>query len=303
MTESVKGIIPPMVTPLLDDDTLDTAGLERLVEHLIGGKVDGLFLLGTTGEGPSLQYTLKEELVRRTCELVQGRVPVLVGVTDSSYRESVNMAEKAARYGAQGLVMAPPFYFQIDQEELHNHVDAFTDESPLPVYLYNMPSLTKAAFSLEMVAGLVEKPGIVGFKDSSANLTYFNKVRRLVKQGPGFSLLVGPEELLMETMIMGGDGGIPGGANIFPELYVSLHEEIRSGSVENGLRLHGRIMDLGSHVFGDTLHGSSDVINGIKCALHILGICSGHLAKPLKQASPEKAKKIRSYLENYTGSR
>ena len=96
----LRGVIPPMVTPLHDRDALDIAGLERLVEHILDGGVQGLFILGTTGEGPSLSYRLRTELIERTCRQVAGRVPVLVGITDTAFVESVRMAHVAAEAGA-----------------------------------------------------------------------------------------------------------------------------------------------------------------------------------------------------------
>ncbi|MHC4569171.1 MAG: dihydrodipicolinate synthase family protein, partial [Planctomycetota bacterium] len=96
----LRGIIPPLVTPLLDRDTLDTAGLERLIEHVLAGGVHGLFILGTTGEAPSLSYRLRYEVIDRVCGQVAGRVPVLVGITDTSFVESANIARKAEDAGA-----------------------------------------------------------------------------------------------------------------------------------------------------------------------------------------------------------
>src|SRR5580700_5395595 len=94
------GIIPPMVTPLRDRDELDVGGLEKLIEHILSGGVNGLFLLGTTGEGPSLSYRLRRELIERVCKQVGRRVPVLVAITDTSFVESLNVARQAADFGA-----------------------------------------------------------------------------------------------------------------------------------------------------------------------------------------------------------
>jgi len=133
----INGIIPPMVTPLLDEDTLDLDGLDKLINHLIEGGVDGLFILGTTGEGPSLNYSLRNELIKRVCKHVDNRVPVLVGITDSSYRESVNIANKSQELGAQAVVIAPPYYFNINQSELNNYFNKLIDMFPnLYVNLY-----------------------------------------------------------------------------------------------------------------------------------------------------------------------
>ncbi|MDB4662760.1 dihydrodipicolinate synthase family protein, partial [Verrucomicrobiales bacterium] len=99
MTPTYTGIVPPMITPLTERDTLDVAGLERLVERLVDGGVSGIFILGTTGEAPSLSYRLRRELIQRTCDLVKGRVPVLVGITDTSLVESAALAESHKNWG------------------------------------------------------------------------------------------------------------------------------------------------------------------------------------------------------------
>src|SRR5690606_34572002 len=104
------GIIPPMVTPLSGRDTLDIDGTQRLVEHLIGGGVHGIFILGTTGEAPSLSYRLRRELIDLVCQLADRRVPVLVGITDTSFVESVNLAGHAASAGAAAVVLSTPYY-------------------------------------------------------------------------------------------------------------------------------------------------------------------------------------------------
>ena len=114
----LKGLIPPMVTPLIDNNTLDRDGTVRLVEHMIAGGVHGIFILGTTGEAQSLAYHLRYELTELVCSAVAGRVPVLVGVTDTSLEESLRLAHKAAECGAAAVVAAPPYYFAPSQTEL-----------------------------------------------------------------------------------------------------------------------------------------------------------------------------------------
>ena len=107
----LRGIVVPMITPLSDQDTVDAKGLERLIEHILAGGVNALFILGTTGEGPSLSYRLRQEVIERTCEHVAGRVPVLVGITDTAFAGSVSVACKAKDASAQALVLAHPPYF------------------------------------------------------------------------------------------------------------------------------------------------------------------------------------------------
>src|ERR1700691_4215553 len=110
-----------MVTPLDEDLNLDQKGLERLIEHLIGGGVHGLFILGTTGEAPHLAYNVRSALIEQTCKLAGSRVPVLVGITDTSYRDAIRMAIKAYECGAFGAVAAPPYYFQVGQGDLQHY--------------------------------------------------------------------------------------------------------------------------------------------------------------------------------------
>jgi 2-dehydro-3-deoxy-D-pentonate aldolase len=151
MKVSISGIVPPMITPLLERDKLDCAGLERLVERMIAGGVSGLFILGTTGEGPSLSYALRRELIARVCRQVKRRVQVLVGITDTAFMESVYLARAAAESGADALVIAPPYYMPEGQPELQEYLSHLTPELPLPLYIYNMPSLTKVSFELDTV--------------------------------------------------------------------------------------------------------------------------------------------------------
>ena len=162
-----------MVTPLLGQDTLDAGGTDRLVEHLIGGGAAGIFILGTTGEAQSLSYRLRREFIARVCARVAGRVPVLVGVTDTAFAESVSLGDYAADSGASGLVAAAPYYSSVSQTELCDHFTALADALPLPLYLYNMPSCVKVMLELPTVLRLADHPNIAWLKDSSANMTYF----------------------------------------------------------------------------------------------------------------------------------
>jgi 4-hydroxy-tetrahydrodipicolinate synthase len=218
-----------MVTPLRGRDELDLPGLERLIEHILKGGVSGLFILGTTGEGPSLSYQLRRELIQRTCRQVQGRVPVLVGITDTAFVESLDLARHAAAAGADALVLAPPYYLPEGQPELHEYLDHLVAQLPLPLFLYNTPKLTKVQYELEALRRAMDMPRVLGLKDSSRSMSYFRDAASLLKHRPDWSLLIGPEELLAEALLAGGHGGVPGGANLFPRLYVQLCEASRNG--------------------------------------------------------------------------
>ena len=291
----LRGIIPPMITPLVDRDTLDAAGLQRLVEHLIDGGVHGLFILGTTGEAPSLSYRLRQELIDRVCRQVSLRVPVLVGVTDTSFVESVKLAQHAAHAGAQAVVLSAPYYFPAGQPELLEYVQDIAGELPLPVFLYNMPSHTKLTFEPETIRKALEIDNIVGLKDSSAQMIYFHKLRQLVADRPDFSLLVGPEELLGESVLLGGHGGVCGGANLFPRLYVDLYEAASAAQLDRIALLHARVMQLGDTIYSVGKHRSA-FIKGLKCGLSCLGICDDFMAEPFRRFGASQRAQIQKYL-------
>ena len=295
LPKPLRGIVPPMLTPLADRDTLDVAGLERLIEHILAGEPAGLFILGTSGEGPSLGYRLRQELIGRVAELVAGRVPVLVGVTDTSFADSVNLAEYAADEGAAAVVLAPPPYFPVKQRDLLAYVEQMAEALPLPLFLYNMPSHSKLAYEPETVRRAIEIPNIVGLKDSSGDMTYFARVRELTARRPDFSLLIGPEELLAEAVLLGAHGGVSGGANLCPKLYIDLYQAAAAGDLARTADLHARVMRISGGIY-TVDQGSPGVIKGLKCALRWLGVCSDLVAEPLQPLAEWESETIRKRL-------
>ncbi len=296
MTPRYQGIVPPMVTPLLASDTLDLLGLERLVERLISGGVSGIFALGTTGEAPSLSYRLRRELVTHTCRLAAGRVPVLVGITDTSLVESQSLARHAADSGADAVVVAAPYYFPAGQPELREFLEELLRDLPLPLMLYNMPSLTKTSFSGDLITWALSQQKIIGLKDSSGDLVYFRRMRRLAAtERPDWSFLVGPEELLAESVLLGGHGGVNGGANLNPELYVSLYQAARDGDLPRTRELSARVMDLSESIYHVGRHGSA-IIKGLKCSLSLLGVCEDFMAAPFHRFHEAEREIIRARL-------
>ena len=293
MSHRFHGIVPPLVTPLADRDVLDVEGFERLIEHVLAGGVHGLFVLGTTGEGPSLSHHLQREVVTRSVQLVGGRVPVLVGITDPSFFESISLATHAAETGADAVVLAPPYYFPAGQEELLEYLEELIPALPLPVMLYNMPAMTKLSYAPETIRRLADWPGVVGLKDSGGDLDYFRTVRQRTRGIDDFSLLIGPEELLAEAMAAGADGGVSGGANVRPELFVRVYEAAAAGEPTEELMAEvaslGRLYQIGQNP-------ASAVVKGIKCALSLMGICSGRMAEPFRQFNESERAQVELLL-------
>lgn len=291
-----SGIIPPLVTPLSNRDELDVAGLERLVAHVLAGGVNGLFILGTTGEAPSLSYRLRRELIDRVCRLVNGRVPVLVGITDTSFVESVHLAKHAAEAGAKAVVLSTPYYFPAGQTELTSYVRNIVPELPLPVMLYNMPSLTKVWFEIETLQNLADLSNIAGIKDSGGDLDYFARLIPLRNLRPDWSIMIGPEAMLPQAMKLGGDGGVAGGANPYPQLFVECYraavngDEARVRQLSHGINELQRIYDVGKY--------ASRYIKATKCALSLLGICDDFMAEPFHRFLAPERERVSEILKS-----
>lgn len=290
----IRGIVPPLVTPLSDIDALDCEGLERLIEHVVGGGVSGLFILGTTGEAPSLSYRLRREFISRTCDQVNGRIPVLVGITDTSFVESLGIASHAASAGAAAVVLSTPYYFPAGQTELRRYVEHLVSKAPLPLMLYNMPSLTKVWFEIETLRQLSTHRSIVGVKDSSGDQDYFQQLLSLKSDRPDWSMLIGPEHLTGWATQQGADGGVNGGANIFPQLFADLYKAAANGETEKLLQCQRHVEEL--QAIYDVGKYASRHIKATKCALSLKEICSDFLAEPFNHFLPVEREKVRMIL-------
>ena len=291
-----SGIIPPLVTPLTGRDQLDIKGLERLIERVISGGVHGIFILGTTGEAPSLSYPLRRELITRAVAMVAGRVPVLVGITDTSFVESVHLAEHAAGADATAVVLSTPYYFPAGQTELTGYVENLMPHMPLPLVLYNMPSLTKVWFETETLARLSAIPQIIGVKDSSGDFDYFSRAIGLKQKRPDWSIMVGPEAMLPEAMRLGGDGGVAGGANVFPQLFVACFQacvakdQARIQELQAAIDALQQIYTIGKY--------ASKYIKATKCCLSLLGVCDDFMAVPFHRFNPPERERVQAVLNS-----
>jgi 4-hydroxy-tetrahydrodipicolinate synthase len=286
-----------MITPLRGRDELDAAGLEKLIEHILAAGVSGLFILGTTGEGPGLSYRLRREVIERVCKQVKQRVPVLVGITDTAFVESVNVTRAAADSGADAVVLAPPYYLPEAQPELEEYLGHLVPELPLPLFIYNMPALTKVHIEPDTLRRVMDNPRIVGFKDSSGDLNYFKAVADLIKQHrPDWPLLIGPEEKLFDALQVGGHGGVSGGANLFPKLYVKLCEAHQAGDLARAQELQKQIQRV-SDAFYRIGKYSSSIIKGIKCVANTMGICDDFMAEPFHRFRDAERATVKARLK------
>jgi 4-hydroxy-tetrahydrodipicolinate synthase len=281
---------------LLDNNTLDIEGLEKLVEHVVAGGVHGLFILGTTGEAQSISFALRTEMIKETARILKNRLPLLVGISDTSLVDSVTLAQLAADQGADAVVSAPPYYYATGQPELSEFYEQLVPQLPLPVYLYNMPTHTKVSFAPTTIRRISENEKVIGFKDSSASGGYFQSVVYEMRDRQDFSLFVGPEEMMAESVLMGAHGGVNGGANLFPALYVNLYNAAVAKDVDKVRELHAKVMQISSSIYTVGSYGSS-YLKGVKSALSVLGICSDFLAAPFNKFDDAHKDKIRTAIE------
>lgn len=225
---------------------------------------------------------------------------MLVGITDTAFQESLNVARWSVDAGATALVVAPPYYIPEGQPELQEYLDHLVPELPLPVFLYNMPALTKVSFDVETVQRALDEPRIIGLKDSSASMIYLHRVLALVGARRDWPVLVGPEEMLADALFAGAHGGVNGGANLFPRLYVQLYEAASGGDVARARTLHAIVMRVSEGLYRIGRH-SSAAIKGLKCALAESGICDDVMAEPFRRfRDPERAR-VRQVMEELRG--
>lgn len=293
----LQGIITPLVTPLKNSGELDSGGLERIVEHVVSGGVHGLFVLGSTGEGPSLSVDVRRDVIRAVTRTTGNRVPVLVNVSDTALAHCMQLSEEAAQVDASGLAISPPCYYPLDQRQLFEYTRKFCESSPLPVFLYNVPQYAHNRFEPETVRDLAYLPNVIGIKNSDGSLQYLETVRNGVSHRSDFTLLVGNEEILLPALRAGADGGVCGGANMFPRLFVQLFDAAKNGSHVEAEVTQDLIVRVSKAVYTVGSRETS-YLRGLKQALSSLTLIDGHLAEPLQQFDAAQRTEIEERLNS-----
>ena len=296
MKYPLRGVIPPMVTPLLENLQLDVESLEKLIMHLLNGGVHGIFLLGTNGEGPSLDYEVRKQLITESCRIIAGRVPVLVGITDTSFSAVIEMAEHAKKEGADYLVLALPYYFPISQSEMVEYLEKIIPQVELPVIVYDIPVCTKLHLSLETIKSAKEM-GAFGVKDSSGDLGALYTLIDAFKDEQ-FSIIAGAELFMSDVLMHGGHGVVAGGANIFPKLFVELYEASINKDFDSITLLRQQVLQLQNEIY-EIDDSPTKSIRAIKSALSLMDICSDHMVPPLSGFCPEKKKILEQRLKQF----
>ena len=287
LVQRLKGVICPVATPLRSDETLDSAGLRRLLQFLREGGVHGVFVLGTTGELATLLDSVRRQVVEVTLDEVGGRLPVLAGVGEAGTGRAVQLAREWRRLGVDGLVACSPYYFQYNsQEELIHHFTRIAEAVDLPLILYNIPQTTHRMIEFDTVVKLRECRNIIGIKDSSGDFTYFQRLLMRFRHDPSFLVFQGAELLSGVSVLYGADGIVPGLGNVAPGLAVQLYAAASSGDVETVFRLQERFNNLAR------IYQYGSWLAGLKAALEVLGICGGQVSSPLAPVDFEQVRRV-----------
>jgi 4-hydroxy-tetrahydrodipicolinate synthase len=272
--DALRGVIPPMISPLTTSGQVDTDAVGRVADYILDGGCSGLFVLGGVGEGAWLSTAQRGGIVEATVRATAGRAPVLVGVMLPGTAPARAAALQAADAGADALVVGSPYYFGVDAASQQRHVEAILAATSLPVLLYNIPQCTHQPLLRETVEALVAEPRILGVKDSWGDMPYFQSLLTLKQRRPSFRVLQGHEHAAMASLLLGADGLIPGLGNVAPRVLVSLVRAARAGDVATCQRLHNQIFELTG------MYTQKHGLAGLYAACALLGLAPNVPAEP-----------------------
>jgi 4-hydroxy-tetrahydrodipicolinate synthase len=283
------GLVVPMVTPVTRSGTLDEPAVERLVDFLLAGGVDGIFVLGTTGEGVSVPQAFRHRLVECTVAHVKRRAKVYVGLTDL---KNVALANGYFHAGADAVVARPPVSYPLD--ELLPSFESLLSGLEGPLILYNIPATTNVSIPLDVVGKLVGHPRLAGIKDSENNSERLEQLLGRFGNHPEFSVFVGVGMLMAQGLKLGAEGIVPSVGNLIPNVCQSLCLAAQRGDWAETER-HAEQMKAVADLYqnGRTLGQS---LASLKAALYCLGICSPDVLPPLVTASNTELQDIRNRM-------
>ncbi len=288
-TQFIRGVVPPLITPVDAQDRVERKSLENLIEYVIKGGVHGVFVLGSTGEFYGINAEEKRRAIEITMEQVRGRVPVYVGASEITTRECIRLAKLAEELKAQAVTVLTPVFIKPNEEELYRHFRAIAESTSLPVILYNNPDRTNINMSADLVDRLADVPNIVGAKDSSGDITLTSEYIRRTRDR-GFRVMSGRDTMIFGTLAYGGWGCVAATANIAPTLVVEIYDKFMAGDIKGSLEAQYRLAPLR---IGFGL-GSFPVV--MKDALNLMGINMGDPIKPIDHCTEPNMAKLRDIL-------
>ncbi|MBU1238004.1 MAG: 4-hydroxy-tetrahydrodipicolinate synthase [Gammaproteobacteria bacterium] len=287
-TITIQGSLPAIVTPMHEDGSLDLPRLRSLVEWHIGEGSDGIVVVGTTGESPTVDFEEHCQLIETTVEQAAGRVPVIAGTGANSTAEAIELAGFAAKSGATAHLSVVPYYNKPTQEGLYRHFKTIAEAVDLPMVLYNVPGRTGADLGNDTALRLAQVPGIIGIKDATGGI---ERGADLIKRAPtGFSVLSGDDGTGLALTLLGGRGVISVTANVAPRLMHEMIAAALAGDLQTARSINFRLLSLHRHLFVE-----ANPIP-VKWACVEMGLIQNGLRLPMTPLSTEHHERVRSAL-------
>jgi 4-hydroxy-tetrahydrodipicolinate synthase len=289
-----RGTFTALVTPFTSGDAIDYEAFDRLLHQQLAGGVQGVVLLGTTGESPTVTDTERDELLRFTMKRAKGRMLVVVGTGSNSTSLSIAHSRHAADLGADALLLVNPYYNKPTQTGLLAHFRAIADAVSVPIVLYNIAGRTGVNLATETLVQLAEHPRIIGVKEASGDIPQMMNV--LDRTPEDFLVLSGDDMLTFPLLALGGDGVVSVLSNLLPTEVSSMVTAAASGDWEKGRRLHFRLLPM--------LHACLIETNPIpiKTALALRGIVREQFRLPLCPMQPHNRRTLEELLAGFDRS-
>jgi 4-hydroxy-tetrahydrodipicolinate synthase len=287
-TTIIEGSLPAIVTPMHEDGGLDLPRLRSLLDWHIREGSDGIVVVGTTGESPTVNIDEHHELIDLVVEHVAGRVPVIAGTGANSTAEAIELAEFARRAGATGHLSVVPYYNKPTQEGLYRHFKAIAEAVDLPMILYNVPGRTGADLANDTALRLAQLPRVVGIKDATGNIERGTDL--LKRAPPSFAVLSGDDATALALTLLGGRGVISVTANVAPRLMHQMIAAALSGDLATARTINFRLLGLHRNLFVE-----ANPIP-VKWACMEMGLIAGGLRLPMTPLSPEHHERVRAAL-------
>ena len=288
----IKGIIPPILTPMNDDESVNVSELRNQVNRMIDGGVHALFCFGTNGEGYILSSSEKQLVLETVIDECHGRVPVYAGTGCISTKETIEQSKMAMAAGADVLSIITPSFAAASQDELYAHYAAVAAAVDMPIVLYNIPARTGNALAPATVGKLAKIENIVGAKDSSGNFTnilgYMDEAKKSKRD---FAMLSGNDQLIIWTLLAGGQGGIAGCANVYPHTMASIYDLFMAGRIEEAKAANASIQSFRACF----KYGNPNTV--VKTATAMLGYNVGKCRAPFNQIPEEGISVLRKVLD------
>ena len=287
---SLRGIIPPLATPLTPAEDVDRRGMANLVEYVLEGGVHGVFVLGSTGEFAHLDERQRASAIEAAVDAVNGRVPVIAGISAVGTREAIGHARRAQAAGADFVIATVPYlgFAAVQQDWIEAHIRAIAEETGAQVMLYNVPPLLRDIEPATM-ARLALLPNVVGTKNSASIIHLQDVVFRT--RGMDFRVLAGMEYHVVAALLVGAHGATPSPANLIPGRYVAMYDATAAGDTEGALAIQEE-----TNRFVDVFDALPAWTSTVKAALHLMGICGPTAAAPMPALTAEETELIRAHL-------